>query len=92
MQRTNLSLLSSSVFSHFLIKCVIAFISEFIPNDEDEGSSPDSALDETTRLTHERRRPTLQEVRLKNYFNSVESSSCASCEHVKIYCVQETTT
>ncbi|XP_044177360.1 cadherin EGF LAG seven-pass G-type receptor 3-like isoform X5 [Acropora millepora] len=66
--------------------------SEFIPNDEDEGSSPDSALDETTRLTHERRRPTLQEVRLKNYFNSVESSSCASCEHVKIYCVQETTT
>ena len=44
MELTNLSLLSSSVFSHFLIKCVIAFISEFIPNDEDEGSSPDSAL------------------------------------------------
>ena len=49
--------------------------------------------DETTRLTQpERRRPTLQEVRLKNYFNSVESSSCASCEHVRIYCVQETVT
>jgi len=60
--------------------------------DEDEGSSPDSALDESTRLTQDRRRPTLQEVRLKNYFNSVESSSCASCEHVKIYCVQETVT
>lgn len=49
--------------------------------------------DESTRLTQtERRRPTLQEVRLKNYFNSVESSSCASCEHVRIYCVQETVT
>ena len=32
---------------------------------------------------------TLQEVKLKNYFNSVESSSCASCEHLKIYCVSE---
>ena len=49
--------------------------------------------DESTRPLHpDRRRPTLQEVRLKNYFNSVESSSCASCEHVKIYCVQETVT
>lgn len=48
--------------------------------------------DESTRPLQSRRRPTLQEVRLKNYFNSVESSSCASCDHVKIYCVQETVT
>ncbi|XP_022808065.1 protocadherin beta-12-like, partial [Stylophora pistillata] len=66
--------------------------SEFSHRDEDEGSSPDSALDESTRPLQSRRRPTLQEVRLKKYFNSVESSSCASCDHVKIYCVQETVT
>ena len=40
------------------------------------------------RLEQENRPANLQEQRLKNYFNSVDSS-CHSCDHVRIYCVQE---
>ncbi|XP_031567536.1 protocadherin Fat 4-like isoform X2 [Actinia tenebrosa] len=57
-------------------------------SEEDDGSSPDSALDESTRPL-QRQRPRLQDIRLKSYFHSVDTESCNSCDGVKVYYVQE---
>ncbi|KXJ18697.1 fat-like cadherin-related tumor suppressor homolog isoform X2 [Exaiptasia diaphana] len=96
--------------------------SEIGRSDEDEGSSPDSALaddndnikidikvfnqnekgsetetqsmmaDESTRpLQSSRQKPTLQDIRLKSYFHSVDTDSCNSCDGVRVYYMQEST-